>query len=114
MDSEINIRLANPNDWQVIIDIYNQGIDDGCNAFTRHISVESQRKWLVVHDGINYAIFVAEVGGIVIGWLSLGPYRPEREAFRKTGEISYYIDRRYRNQGAGRKLMEHALRKAPD
>lgn len=41
MDSEMTIRLARTSDWQAIIDIYNQGIDDGyCNAFTKHISVE--------------------------------------------------------------------------
>jgi len=115
MDSEMAIRLACPDDWQAIIDIYNQGIDDGyCNAFTRHISVESHRKWLEVHDGVEYAIFVVQVEETVVGWLSLSPYRKEREAFRKTGEISYYIDRRFRNKGFGAKLMDSALKKAPE
>lgn len=52
--------------------------------------------------------------GGVVGWISLSPYRRERQAFGKTGETSYYIDRRFRNQGIGGKLMEHALIKAPD
>ncbi len=114
MDSEITIRVAGPVDWPVIIDIYNQGIDDGyCNAFTTHISVESHWNWLEHHDGVEYAIFVAVIDGDVVGWFSLSPYRKEREAFRKTGEISYYIDRRFRSKGVGGKLMEYAITKAP-
>jgi phosphinothricin acetyltransferase len=113
MDNEVTIRLAASTDWQVIVEIYNQGIDDGCNAFTTHISVESQRTWLESHDGIEYAIFVAEAGCHVVGWITLSPYRKERLAFRKTGETSYYIDRQFRNKGVGGKLMEFALEKAP-
>lgn len=114
MDSDILIRVANRNDWPAIIDIYNQGIDDGCNAFTAHISVESQNGWLENHDGVGFAIFVAEVNGHVVGWISLSPYRKERRAFRKTGETSYYIDRQFRGRGIGGRLMEYALMKAHD
>ncbi|MBE0647895.1 MAG: N-acetyltransferase [Bacteroidales bacterium] len=112
MHSEIRIRLAKPTDWQAIIDIFNQGIDDGCNAFTSHISVESQKSWLELHDGKEYAIFVADVNGRIAGWITLSPYRKERKAFGKTGETSYYIDRQYRNKGVGSQLMEFALKKA--
>lgn len=114
MDTDCTIRLADPADWQAVINIYNQGIDDGCNAFTSHISVESQKRWLETHDGIEYAIFVAEVDNRVVGWISLSPYRKERKAFRKTGETIYYIDRQFRNRGIGGKLMEFALGKAPE
>jgi len=115
MEIDFRIRTSTPDDWKAIIDIYNQGIDDGyCNAFTTHISVESQRGWLEMHDGTEYSIFVAETGKAVVGWISLSPYRKERKGFRKTGETSYYIDRRFRNQGLGGKLMGFALEKAPD
>ena len=114
MNNEITIRLAVPDDWQAVINIYNQGIDDGCNAFTTNISVESQRKWLENHDGVEYAIFIAEANSRVVGWITLSPYRKERLAFRKTGETSYYIDRQFRNKGVGGRLMEYALGMAPE
>ncbi|MFC2102590.1 GNAT family N-acetyltransferase [Bacteroidota bacterium] len=106
--------MAGPADWQSIIDIYNQGIDDGCNAFTRHISVDSMKSWLEAHDGVEHAFFVAETGSKVVGWISLSPYRKERKAFRKTAETSYYIDRQFRNRGVGGKLMQFLLEKALD
>lgn len=114
MDSDITIRLADRSDWEAVIDIYNQGIDDGCNAFTSHITVEDQKSWLENHDGREYAIFVAESESRVVGWITLSPYRKERKAFGKTGETSYYIDRQFRGRGIGGGLMEFALRKAPD
>jgi len=112
MDSNVTIRLAGTEDWQAIINIYNQGIDDGCNAFTRHISVETHRGWLEMHDGNGHALYVAESRGKVIGWISLSPYRKERLAFSKTAETSYYIDRQYRNRQIGSSLMAYVLKRA--
>ena len=114
MDTAFTVRLACHDDWQAIIDIYNQGIDDGCNAFTSHITVEGQKSWLENHDGREYAIFVAEAESRIVGWITLSPYRKERKAFCKTGETSYYIDRQFRNKGVGGKLMGFALERATD
>ncbi|TSA28145.1 MAG: N-acetyltransferase family protein [Bacteroidetes bacterium] len=115
MDSETTFRVASPADWQAIIAIYNQGIDDGyCNAFTSHLSVEGHRHWLQIHDGVEYAIFVAEVDHTVVGWCSLSPYRIDRQAFRTIGEISYYFDRAYRGKGIGYRLAAHAIELAPE
>lgn len=112
MDSDVTIRLASTDDWQAIINIYNQGIDDGCNAFTRHITVEMQRGWLEMHDGSEHAFYVAENNGNVIGWISLSPYRKERLAFSKTAETIYYMDRQYRNRQIGSSLMAYVLERA--
>ena len=112
---EITIRPAIPYDWQAIMNIYNQAVDDGgCTASAEHISVKEREGWLKMHDGINYVIFVAERENSIAGWCSLTPYRPGRKALRKTAEISYYIDRECRGIGIGKKLMAHALEHAPD
>ncbi|MBN1200195.1 MAG: N-acetyltransferase [Bacteroidales bacterium] len=109
----MTIRLAGQADWQAIIDIYNQGIEDGCNAFQQLLTVEGHRHWLELHNRVEYAIFVAEVDGTVVGWCSLSPYRIERLAFRRTGEIVYYFDRVFRGKGIGSLLVTHAVGKAP-
>jgi len=104
-----------PSDWQAIMDIYNQAVDDGgCTASTEHISVEDRKDWLKLHNGVNYVIFLAESCNRIAGWCSLSPYRPGRKALRKTAEISYYIDRNFRGQGVGKQLMAHALEKSPE
>ncbi|MFH1161084.1 MAG: N-acetyltransferase family protein [bacterium] len=113
MDSEITIRLAGPTDWQGIIAIYNQGIEDGfCTAITERLTVETFKPWLEIHDGSNFPIFIAEKGDKMLGWCSLSPYRPGRQALRKTGEISYYMDRTVRGQGVGKRLIKQTLEQA--
>ena len=111
--NKIIIWVANEKDWPDITRIYNQAIDDRyCTADTEHISVDSRREWLRQHDGRQYPIFVAEKDGRIIGWCSLSPYRPGRKALRTAAEISYYIERDYRKQGVGSKLMAHAIEEA--
>lgn len=108
--NKITIRVATEKDWQDIVRIYNQAIEDRfCTAETEPISVDSRREWLLQHDGENYPIFVAEKGGVILGWCSLSPWRPGRKALRAAAEISYYIDRGYRGQGVGSQLMAHAV-----
>ena len=110
---KILIRVANEKDWPDIARIYNQAIDDRyCTADTEHISVDSRREWFNQHDGIHYPIFVAEKGSIIVGWCSLSPYRPGRKALRTAAEISYYIEREYRKQGVGSRLMTYAIENA--
>lgn len=114
MEITTSFRIALPSDWPAVISIYNQGIDDGyCNAFTEHLTVQGHMPWLEIHDGVNYAIFIAEAGRSVVGWCSLSPYRIERKAFGKTGEISYYFDRNFRGKGIGYRLVSHTIEKAP-
>lgn len=110
---QIQIRTAEESDWQAIIDIYNQAVDEtGKTADTEHQSVESRMFWLSQHLTKKYPILVVEVDSQIIGWCSLSQHRPGRQALEITAEISYYIDKEHRQKGIGKLLINKALETA--
>ncbi|MGW8313983.1 MAG: N-acetyltransferase family protein, partial [Bacteroidales bacterium] len=70
--------------------------------------------WFLEHDPGLYPIYVFEEEGAVRGWVSLGPYRPGRQALAHVAEVSYYVEREYRGRGIGRALLGHAISEAPN
>src|SRR5512146_1054859 len=108
------IRLAQIADLPRILDIYNQSIPTKqSTGDTQPVTVEDRITWFREHHPEKHPIFVAEADGQVVGWCSLSAYRPGREAFRFTREISYYIASAYHRQGIGTALVEHALGACP-
>ena len=107
------IRKAVFKDVASINDIYNSAVLKGYTAHTIPITQADRFIWFHKHDNNAYPIFVAELAGQIIGWLSLSAYRPGRQALKHTAEISYYIAEEYRNQGIGTRLVKEALHEAP-
>jgi L-amino acid N-acyltransferase len=110
----IIIRLAMKDDMAVVADIYNQSIEAGrITADMTPVDVPNRLAWLKKHPRSKYPVFVAEIDGRIVGWLSLSAYRPGREALSQTAEISYYIDFSHHKCGVATALMEHALSLCP-
>lgn len=106
------IRPATPADRPQILAIYNQAVADPfCTADTEPATLASRGPWFDLHDNPRYPIFVI-ADQEVAGWCSLGPWRPGRKALEGTAEVSYYIERGYRGQGLGGRLLAHALDQA--
>jgi phosphinothricin acetyltransferase len=53
------------------------------------------------------------VDGEIAGWFSLEPFR-KKPAYRATSEISVYVSERRRRKGVGWRLLEEAIRRAPE
>ena len=108
---KMDIREAERNDRQAIIDIYNQAIaTKWATADLTPVTVDDRRDWFREHKQGKYPIYVAELGGKVVGWCSLSPYRPGRMALRFTAEVSYYVDVGFRRRGVATALLNHAIR----
>jgi phosphinothricin acetyltransferase len=104
------IRRASKNDLPAIVEILNQGIK------TRHSvgyfnarSVQDMQDWFTIHEEEKYPVFLSLDKKKATGWISLSPYRKDREAFDRTGEISAYIHEDYQRTGIGQKLLDHIL-----
>jgi len=111
----MKIRVARKSDQEQIINIYNQAVKEGfCTADMTPVTIESRQNWFKIHEPDKYPIFVVERNNNILGWCSISPYRPGREALRKTAEISYYIHENHRRKGLGSKLLEHAINKCPE
>ena len=104
------IRKALISDLEVINDIYNQAVDSRqSTADLEHITLQEREIWFFEHSPGKYPIFVYEVSGNVVGWLSVSPYRKGRRALDRVAEVSYYIDNNFHRQGIGKSLMKYCI-----
>ena len=107
----IAIRRAEERDLPAIVEIYNQGVDDGvASCDLSATSAEEKRDWLRAH-GDPYAVWVAEEDGLVVGWISLSPY-DSKPCFAGTATLSTYVRRGHRRRGAATALREHLVANA--
>uniref|UniRef100_UPI00403F0485 arsinothricin resistance N-acetyltransferase ArsN1 family A n=1 Tax=Paenibacillus sp. FSL K6-1096 TaxID=2921460 RepID=UPI00403F0485 len=105
MITTLTVRQASPEDIESILRIYNQGIEDRIATLETETKDSSYMEaWFNDRQG-RFSVLVAETEGKVIGWASLNPYS-HRCAYNGVADLSVYIDRSFRGQGAGSSLLE--------
>lgn len=110
-----NIRTAKVSDLHSIIGIYNQAVSSKFEtADTIIIDPKDKLEWFNNHKKDVYPIFVYEEDNMILGWISISPYRMGRKALRYTVEISYFIDKDFKRQGIGSKLIEYVIIKSKE
>ena len=94
-------RAGTAHDAAAIARIYNEGIADRSATFeTRLRSADDVRAWF---DGVHPAVLV-EDGADVVAFAATSSYRP-RECYSGIAEVSVYVARGARGQGAGRMAL---------
>lgn len=110
----IRIRDATRADLGAIVAIYNASIPDRlATADTEPVSVTGRLGWFEEHDRATRPLWVAEIEGEIVGWLSFQSFYG-RPAYFRTAEISIYVARFYRRRGIGRQLLQDAIARSPD
>lgn len=110
----MEIRKASPDDLPAINEIYNQAVRQRfCTAHLKQVGMKEQEQWYAAHDPNVYPVFVAVADGLVSAWVSLGPYRKDREALSHVAEVSYYVADGQREKGVASMLLQHAIDQAP-
>jgi phosphinothricin acetyltransferase len=106
-------RTAEPRDLPRIVEIYNASIPGRlATADLKPVSVESRHAWLLAHTTDKHPLIVAESGGAIGGWASLGPFYG-RPAYHRTAEVSVYVAPEMCRQGLGAALTDEVLRLCP-
>ena len=106
----LGLRRAEKKDISQMTEILNQSIRWGkATAFLEELRPVDRLSWLENHSTDPYVIFVAEERQEILGYLSLGPYRAGREAFRHVAEVSYFVHFDHHRKGIASSLMDHAL-----
>ena len=105
------VRRARRNELEPIRQIYNEGIEDRLATLDRDPkSLDEMSDWWARHDE-RYVVLVAVDRGEVAGWAALNRFS-ERCAHADIADLSVYVRRSHRGQGAGRALVtalvEHA------
>jgi L-amino acid N-acyltransferase YncA len=107
----VTVRLARLGDAEAIRTIYNREVTGSTVTFDLvPRTLADQEAWLVEHEGVHPAV-VAEVGGEVVAFGSLGPYR-SRPAYATTVEDSVYVRGDSRGLGLGRTILAELVRLA--
>jgi len=114
----MKFRIANRNDLNQIVEIFNQAIiSGGANAFTEIVTTADRKNWFDSHIDPNF-ILVCEIEeqGLnknkldkIIAWCSISPYRQGRKALSKTAEISYYVHENYHRKAVGKTIVKEAI-----
>lgn len=105
---DLRARSAVPQDAAAIAAIYNQGIQDRVATFETELRTAADvAKWF---DGVH-PVVVVEAGGQIVAFASTSTYRP-RACYAGIAEVSLYVDRAFRGQGAGRLAMQTIIEEA--
>lgn len=106
-------RDATLDDLPAIVAIYNSTVPSrSVTADLEPVSVESRVAWFHAHGPETRPLWVVEQDGRVIAWLSFSDFYG-RPAYRRTAEVSIYLDEAARGQGLGRQLLAASLAAAP-
>ena len=91
-------------DWEAVIKIYQDGIATG-NA-TVETEAPPWERWNDNHR--PDCRLVAKDGDLVVGWAALSPVS-SRDAYSGVAEVSVYVAKQFRGQGAGKLLLNHLV-----
>jgi L-amino acid N-acyltransferase YncA len=101
-------RAATPADAGAITAIYNQGIEERIATFETRLRTRDEiDTWF---DG-HHPIAVVEYDARVIAFAATAMYRPRR-CYQGIAEVSVYVDRQFRGQGAGRLALAELIKLA--
>jgi L-amino acid N-acyltransferase YncA len=107
------IRDAAEVDLPAIIEIYNAATATRLStARFGRVTVEERLPWFRAHSPDEFPLWVAEVDGLIAGWLSFHEFI-RRPAYRGAVEISIYVNEQLRRRGIGRALLAKAIAHAP-
>ena len=107
------LRAAVAADAGAIGAIYDEGIADGDATFAEgEHPAEERRAWLAAR-GARAPVFVAELGGRVLGWSAIAPFSV-REWYDGVGEYTAYVSGEARGRGVGSLMLAHLVDVAPD
>jgi len=90
-----------PDNWQAVRGIYQEGIDTGQATF--ETTVPSWEEWDA--SKLSACRLVARIDGLIVGWAALSSIS-QREVYAGIAEISIYVADAIRGQGVGRELLQ--------
>ena len=101
---KITIEPMQPQHWQQVAAIYQEGIATGQATF--EMAVPSFEHWDRNH--LPIARFIAGHGGNIVGWAALSPVS-QRQVYAGVAEVSVYVAAAGRGSGVGRQLLQSLI-----
>ncbi len=110
MQAEALLRPGETGDIAALVSIYNYYVVETHITFdTRPFTVGSRTQWFSVFGQTGpYRLFIAEVGGTVIGYASSTRFK-EKAAYARSVETTIYLDPDWTGKGIGARLYAKLL-----
>jgi phosphinothricin acetyltransferase len=107
----IDIRPAERADLPRVFAIYNREVTAGTSTFDIEPREAGRDDGWLTDRAPYHPVTVAVAAGEVVGWAAIGPWSP-RGAYRRTGEVSVYVDLDRRGAGIGKVLLHDLVERA--
>ena len=108
------VRHATENDLPAMLAIYNDIIVNTTAVwdYEEH-TLEMRQQWFAAKQEQGLPVFVADEDGNIMGFCSLGPFRPW-VGYQQTVENSVYVTADCRGRGIGKLLLQRLIDAAKD
>ena len=100
----LTFERLEPEDWQAVRTIYQEGIDSGQATF--ETEVPSLEEWNA--SKLSACRLIARVDGSTAGWAALSPVS-QRQVYAGIAEVSVYVSGAVRGRGVGRALLQEVV-----
>jgi len=108
----LTVRDAVEGDLGGLLAIYNEVIENSTAVFSdQQVTLEDRAQWLAARQGDGFPVLVADDGGAVAGFGSLGPFRTW-PGYRFTVEHSVHVRADRRGEGIGTILLAALIERA--
>jgi len=105
------VRDALEADLPEILDIYNDAVLNSTATFELSLqTVQTRMEWFRGH-GTDYPLLVAVSEGRLLGYCSLSKFQ-SNSGYRRTAELSVYVEKTSRRTGIATVLMKSILERA--
>jgi len=106
------IRRAERNDVPAMREIFNEVLRNSNSIYREEeVSLEERYSWFDEKISHGFPIFGAYDGEKLIAYAGYGSWRAA-QGYRKTVELTIYVDSAYRGSGVGSKLMQTVIDQA--
>jgi L-amino acid N-acyltransferase YncA len=102
-NSPAHIRPARPEDTEAIARIHDQGIAERVATFETRARRPDELAEAIAAGAL---LLVAEEGGEVVAWATVGAYDDAHHYYAGVGEATLYVDRGSRRAGVGAMLLD--------
>lgn len=104
-DRKKGIRVATPQDAEVLLAIYAPYVTDTAITFEYEVPSLTEFRERIRHTLERYPYLVMEQDGEILGYAYAGPFK-ERAAYDWAVETTIYVKQGMKKQGIGRKLYQ--------
>ena len=104
------IREATEEDLNNILDIYNDAIINTTAIYDyKPHTLEDRKQWYKDKKEAGYPLLVFEINNKAVAFATFGPFR-SWPAYKYSIEHSVYVNKDYRQNGIGEKLIKELIR----